>query len=304
MKIVFAGSPELAAIQLAALLKTNHEICAVYTKPDRPAGRGKQLAASPVKQLAIAAGLPVYQPKTLKTREAEAEFAALKPDLMIVVAYGLILPKAILDTPRFGGVNLHFSLLPRWRGAAPIQRAILAGDNETGITLMKMDEGLDTGKILYQRACPIFPSDTAGRLQDRLADLGVEILEATMDHLPSLEARIQNEDEASYAHKILKEEGRIDWRQSALELDRKIRAFSPWPVAFMEYQGQTLRLWQAEILSDAPSAAVPGTVLSVSKKGLEIATGKGILSVTELQFPGKKVMTVAEALNGKLLKVS
>jgi len=302
LRIVYAGTPEFAVPALQALIDSPHEVVAVYTQPDRPAGRGRKLRASPVKQLALAHDLPVEQPTSLRDEQAQAHLADLRPDLMVVAAYGLILPKAVLETPRLGCINIHASLLPRWRGAAPIQRAILAGDRETGVTIMQMDEGLDTGAMLLKRALPIAEDDTAASLHDRLAVLGAEAL---MEALPgimdgSLEAIPQNEAEATYAAKLDKAEARIDWQQPAEHIARQVRAFNPWPVAQAELDGQPLRIWEARAV-DRPAQAEPGTVVAESAEGIDVAAGEGCLRITRLQLPGGKQLPAATFLNGRSL---
>lgn len=300
LKIVFAGTPDFAAQHLAALLDSHHQVVAVYTQPDRPAGRGKKLTASPVKQLALEHGLPVYQPQSLRKEEAQQVLAAIDFDLMVVVAYGLILPKAVLDMPRLGCINVHGSLLPRWRGAAPIQRAIWAGDRETGVTIMQMDEGLDTGAMLHKASLPIEDSDTSATLYTKLATLGPQAL---LDALTPIAegtavAEVQDDALANYAEKLSKEEAAVDWNKSALALWRECRAFNPWPVSHFQVAEQTIKLWACEPLSQ-PHDAAPGTILAADKNGIQIATGEGVLNLTSLQLPGKKAMAVADILNAR-----
>jgi len=297
-RIVFAGTPEFSVSCLSALLNSSHEICAVYTQPDRPAGRGRKLTASPVKQLAVEHQIPVYQPQTLKTPEAQAELRALEPDMMIVVAYGLLLPKAVLDIPKLGCVNVHASLLPRWRGAAPIQRSLLAGDTETGITLMQMDVGLDTGAMLKKATCEILPSDTAETLHDRLAKLGADLLAENIDELENLPATAQNDDLATYAQKLNKVEAQLDWQQNAAYLARQVRAFNPYPIAQAEIAGETFRIWAAEALAEAATVAA-GQIQAVSRAGIDIATGEGVLRVLSLQQAGGKAIAVRDFLNSR-----
>lgn len=299
LKLVFAGTPVFAATHLEALLtQTRHQVVSVYTQPDRPAGRGKKLQPSPVKSLATAHRIPVHQPPTLKTQAEWELLAAHMPDLMVVVAYGLILPPQVLTIPRLGCINVHASLLPRWRGAAPIQRAILAGDKETGITIMQMDRGLDTGPMLLKLTCPIVNDDTAASLHDRLAHLGAEAIVAALDQLSELTPVPQDETEASYAAKLTKQEAIIDWQHPAEVLDRQIRAFNPWPVAQTSVKGQTLRIWAAQPRSDDNQAS-PGTVIQCDKQGIDVSCGRGVLRLTQLQPAGSKSMDVAAFLNGR-----
>lgn len=295
MRLLFAGTPDFSATSLAALLASEHEIAAVFTQPDRPAGRGKQLRASPVKQLAQAHDIPVLQPLNLKDEAIQATIADFQADVMIVVAYGLIVPQAVLDMPRFGCLNIHASLLPRWRGAAPIQRAIAAGDKESGVCIMQMEAGLDTGPVLHVATTPIHLDDTSESLHDRLADLGATTLIEVLNTLP-LEATPQDDSQSCYANKLSKQEGRLDWQLDAIELHNKIRAFNPTPVAFSELEGVSLRLWQAS-LADREGEA--GRILSADKQGIMVACGKGALQLEVLQLPGKKKQPAANLLNGK-----
>ena len=298
MKIVFAGTPEFAVPALQLLLDGSHDIVAVYSQPDRPAGRGRKIAASPVKQLALQHDIPVCQPDSLKSEAAQQALAALQPDLMVVIAYGLILPPAVLAIPRLGCVNVHASLLPRWRGAAPIQRAILAGDRETGICLMQMDAGLDTGPVLASIACPIVPDDTGSRLHDKLAQLGGQLLADRLGALQrgELEPRQQDGTQACYAEKLKKSEARIDWADPATDIFRRIRAFNAWPVAETQYAGRQLRIWDAGVVS-GDAQALPGTVVSAGKPGIEVACGTGMLRLLELQLPGARAVTAGEFVN-------
>ncbi|MCU7917626.1 MAG: methionyl-tRNA formyltransferase [Candidatus Thiodiazotropha sp. (ex Epidulcina cf. delphinae)] len=302
LKIIFAGTPEFAATALAALLTTDHPITAVYTQPDRPAGRGRKVQLSPVKQLALEKGIEVRQPPTLRDLSAQQALAALEADLMVVVAYGLLLPQAVLDAPGLGCINIHASLLPRWRGAAPIQRAILAGDRESGVTIMRMEAGLDTGPMLYTLKTPIHADDTGGSLHDRLADLGAQALLACLPGLAegTLQAELQDESLANYATKLDKQEGLIDWSQPAEVIDRKVRAFNPWPVAQCRYGDKMIRLWRCQPLA-ADIAAEPGRVLRTGKAGIDVATGQGLLRILELQMPGKRAIPAGDFVNAHSL---
>ena len=310
LRIVFAGTPEFAAAHLKALLASRHQVIAVYTQPDRPAGRGKKLSASPVKELALAHGLPVYQPLNFKSPEAVAELAQLDADLMVVVAYGLILPKVVLGTPRLGCINVHASILPRWRGAAPIQRALEAGDSETGVTIMQMDVGLDTGDMISKAFCPILPEDTGGSLHDKLIQIGTPALVEALDLIQSGSAKPEPQDDnlSNYAPKLSKEEAALNWQLPAISLARKVRAFNPFPVAHTKAAGsaddQRLRVWAAQA-ADAPHQAQPGTITRVDSEGLWVACAQGQLILQQLQLPGKKTMAVGEILRGhpELFKV-
>lgn len=300
LKLIFAGTPDFAARHLAALLSSGHEVVAVYTQPDKPAGRGQKLTASPVKELALAHDLPVYQPASLRNEAAQAELAALGADLMVVVAYGLILPKAVLDTPRLGCINVHGSLLPRWRGAAPIQRSIWAGDAETGVTIMQMDVGLDTGAMIRKVTCPIASDETSASLYDKLAGLGPQALVDTLDAMAAGGTAAEPQDDAlaNYAEKLSKEEARIDWSMDAVAIERCIRAFNPWPISWFDVAGQTVKVWQAEVVAQDHGQAV-GTLLKADKQGIEVATGQGVLRLLTLQPPGKKAMSVSDLLNSR-----
>ncbi len=302
LHIIFAGTPDFSVLSLAALIDSPYRVVAAYTQPDRPAGRGRKLAVGPVKQLAMGHGIPVYQPKNFKGEEELAALEALQADLMVVVAYGLILPQRVLDAPRLGCINIHASLLPRWRGAAPIQRAILAGDRETGITIMEMEAGLDTGPMLLKRVCPIDGDILGGALHDRLSQLGADAL---MEALPgigdgTLSPEPQDDALANYAAKLEKSEARIDWTRSAEELDRQVRGFNPWPVAQTGFAGVVLRIWEATPIPGDPGVA-PGTVLACSREGVDVATGAGILRIRTLQTPGKRTMSAVDFLNAHAL---
>lgn len=303
LNLIFAGTPEFAAISLKALVDSPHHITAVYTQPDRPAGRGRKLKPGPVKQLAMEHELTVMQPASLKDAHTQQQLAEFEADLMIVAAYGLLLPKAVLSIPRLGCVNVHASLLPRWRGAAPIQRAILAGDRETGITIMQMDEGLDTGDMLLKHTTPIDNTDTAQTLHDRLAVMGADALMQALHLITegTIERKPQNDTLATYAEKIHKAEARIDWQQSAYDIHRKVRAFNPWPVAQGVMGDRTIRIWDAEVLPQDKDAA-PGTVIAESRDGIDVMAGEGILRITRLQLPGGKPMAVTDFINAQSLQ--
>ena len=298
LRIIFAGTPDFAARHLQALLDSEHQVIAVYTQPDRPAGRGQQLQASPVKQLTLQHDIPVFQPKSLKKAPAQQQLAALEADLMVVVAYGLILPQVVLDTPKLGCINVHGSLLPRWRGAAPIQRALWAGDTETGVTIMQMDAGLDTGAMLSIASLPIEASDTSATLYEKLAVIGPKALTDALQDLPALQAKAQPQQDsaANYAEKLSKEEAQLDFNKAAVALEREIRAFNPWPVSYLQLGTQQLKIWQARVEA---GAAQPGQVVRVDKKGIAIGTADGLLVIEQLQPPGKKAMAVVDFLNGR-----
>ncbi|HDS0949208.1 TPA: methionyl-tRNA formyltransferase [Stenotrophomonas maltophilia] len=300
MRIVFAGTPEFAVSSLRAAAR-HHEVVAVYTQPDRPAGRGRGLAPSPVKLEAVARGIPVYQPETLKDEAAQQQLRDLQPDLMVVVAYGLILPRAVLNIPTHGCWNVHASLLPRWRGAAPIQRAIQAGDATSGVCLMQMEAGLDTGPVLLHQELPIAATDTGGDLHDKLAELGAQVLS---DGLGLLRAGIkpiarpQPEQGVTYAHKLDKAEAKLDWAQDAQALARTVRAFNPWPIAEAQLAGERVRIHGAVAL-DLAHGQAPGTVLAAAREGIDIACGQGALRLRVLQREGGKAITAADYLNAR-----
>ncbi|OCG00389.1 methionyl-tRNA formyltransferase [Gilliamella sp. wkB112] len=300
LNIIFAGTPDFAAIHLQALLNSEHNIIAVFTQPDRPAGRGNKLTASPVKQLALANNLPVYQPASLKKEENQRIIAELKADIMIVVAYGLILPQAVLDMPKLGCLNVHGSLLPRWRGAAPIQRACWAGDKQTGITIMQMDAGLDTGDMLFKLSCPIEPTDTSASLYDKLAQLGPQGLLKTLTLINEGKIKPEKQDvtQATYAEKLSKQEAKLDWNLPAIQLERCVRAFNPWPVSYFAVNGEMVKVWQAQAIVTEHNQPV-GTILQADKQGICIATSDGALNMTRLQPAGKKPMAAQDLLNSR-----
>lgn len=312
MKIIFAGTPDFSVVALQALLASEHEVIAVYTQPDRPAGRGRKLTASPVKALAMENDINVFQPVNFKTEAAEKELQELNADIMVVVAYGLLLPEMILNAPQYGCLNIHASILPRWRGAAPIQRAILAGDSQTGITIMQMDKGLDTGDMLSIEKCDIDASDTGSCLHDRLAVMGasalLQVLEDVSQH--RLAPKKQQDEDATYAHKLDKKEAEIDWQSDAKLIVQKIQAFNSWPVAFTSFTPltnnkttpQSLRLWQAQLIADNDkSSDCYGEVLAESAAGIDIRAKNGIVRILELQMPGKKRILVKDFINGQSL---
>ncbi|HDS9361471.1 TPA: methionyl-tRNA formyltransferase [Enterobacter chengduensis] len=300
LRIIFAGTPDFAARHLDALLSSGHQVVGVFTQPDRPAGRGKKLMPSPVKVLAEEHGLPVFQPASLRPQENQQLVAELNADVMVVVAYGLILPKAVLEMPRLGCVNVHGSLLPRWRGAAPIQRSLWAGDDETGVTIMKMDVGLDTGDMLYKLACPITAEDTSATLYDKLAALGPKGLIDTLQQLADNTAtpEVQDESLVTYAEKLSKEEAQIDWSLPAAQLERCIRAFNPWPMSWMMIDDQPVKIWKASVINKTVAAA-PGTIIDANKQGIQVATVDGILNLESLQPSGKKAMSAQDLLNSR-----
>ena len=315
MKIIFAGTPEFAAVALDALLKTEHEIIAVYTQPDRKAGRGQKLTPSAVKQLAIEHNIPVYQPLHFKASTdeglaAQQQLAALGADVMVVAAYGLILPQVVLDTPKYGCLNIHGSLLPRWRGAAPIQRAIATGDSETGVTIMQMAVGLDTGDMLYKTYCPITTQDTSASLHDKLAIQGAEAIcsvLASEQNLQDLVAKreVQDETLTVYAHKLSKAEAQIDWSQTAVQIDRNIRAFNPWPVAFIQLdENNALRVWGSALSTHRSVAAQCGEIVAIDKQGVHVmCANSSVVCLTSLQWSGGKALNAVQILQTQKLNI-
>ena len=301
LKILFAGTPEFATVALNALLAASYPIVAVYTQPDRPAGRGRKPQPSPVKIRALEHHLPVIQPLTLRDPHEHDRLRAFQPDVMVVAAYGLLLPRPVLPIPPLGCLNIHASLLPRWRGAAPIQRAILAGDSETGISIMRMKQRLDSGPIIVQRACPILPTDTAATLHDRLAQLGAQAILETLAELTRTKkiiSRAQDESLVTYAAKLEKNEAWLDWRRDAVELERQVRAFNPYPIAQTQSATTVIRVWQASV-SDLNSAAVPGTIVESHRSGIKVATGNGTLILHKIQLPGGRPLEVFAVLNSR-----
>lgn len=315
LKIIFAGTPEFAAVALNALISTKHDIVAVYTQPDRKAGRGQKLTASAVKQLALEHNIPVYQPLHFKssTEEglaAQQELASLNADVMVVAAYGLILPQVILDTPKYACLNIHGSLLPRWRGAAPIQRAIATGDQETGVTIMKMAAGLDTGDMMFKTYCPIQANDTSASLHDKLAQQGAEAIVKVLETEESLQSyldqrEVQDEALTLYAHKLSKSEAKIDWSQNAVEIDRNIRAFNPWPVAFTPLdENNNLRVWGSSLSTEHVNGQTAGTILAINKQGIHVACGDDkAVCLTSLQWPGGKPLNPVQINQTQKLSV-
>ena len=300
LKIVFAGTPDFAARHLAALLSSEHEIIAVYTQPDRPAGRGKKLTASPVKEIALEHNIPVYQPENFKSDEAKQALVDLNADLMVVVAYGLLLPQAVLDTPKLGCINVHGSILPRWRGAAPIQRSIWAGDAETGVTIMQMDIGLDTGDMLSIATLPIDATDTSASMYEKLAELGpTALIDCLSDIANGTAVPVKQDDaQANYAKKLSKEEAQIDWTMDAAAIERCVRAFNPWPMSYFTVAEQNVKVWRSEVV-EGEHGQPAGTILSADKHGIVVATGKDALRLLELQPPGKKAMGAQDILNSR-----
>ena len=301
MRIVFAGTPEFAVPPLAALVRSHHEIIGVLTQPDRPAGRGRNLSMSAVKEFALENSLPLAQPQTLRTTEGRAALETWRPDVLVVVAYGLILPPEALAIPKHGCLNIHASLLPRWRGAAPVQRAILEGDDETGVTIMQMDAGLDTGPVLLQRALPIGDTDDSVSVLDKLAALGAPALLEVLSSIDSgsVLARAQPSEGATYAKKIEKSEARIDWKRSASKIDRQIRAFRPWPIAETTHRGEQVRVHRARVVGDAAiTPHPPGSILGLKDDLLLVACGEAVLGIAKLQRAGRRSMTAREFANG------
>lgn len=299
MRIIFAGTPLLAQQQLAALLETSHDVVAVYTQPDRPQGRGLKLTESPVKSFALSQGLCVEQPVSLKTPESLEKLKKYQPDLILVVAYGLLLPQTVLDVPTKGCINMHLSLLPRWRGAAPIQYAILKGDAQSGVTLMQMDKGLDTGDILYQATCDITDTDTAASLQEKLSQLGQSLLKSQFQSLvDNAKPLPQDNALATHAPLIEKKQAQIDFHQSATDIDRMIRAYTPWPLAYFELAQENIRIFTAKPIPHSHEKP-PGTILQATSEGLVVACSKDAICITEMQFPGKKRMFFKDILNAK-----
>lgn len=298
MKIIFAGTPEIATAPLHALLNSHHHVVAVYTQPDRPAGRGKKLMPSAVKTLALQHAIPVEQPENFKTEEARAQLKSYQADIMIVMAYGLILPASILEAPKNGCINIHVSLLPRWRGAAPVQHAILAGDVETGVTIMQMDKGLDTGAIVHQHSCLIGEKDTSENIYEKLAEISKSLLLKTLEDIEKRNVKLipQNHALATYAHKIEKQDANIHWYESSEMIDRKVRAYYPSPIAFFEWQNEFVRIWQGHPVKNSSDKA-PGSVIEFNKQGLTLKTGDGAYCITRLQFPGKNPLSTHEIFN-------
>lgn len=298
LKIIFAGTPEFAAIALEAISLTPHQIVAVYTQPDRASGRGLKTTMSAVKTLAIQKDIPVFQPASLKLPEEQEKLRKFNADIMIVAAYGLILPKAVLSIPRYGCFNIHASLLPRWRGAAPIQHVILAGDKVTGITIMQMDEGLDTGDMLLKHEYTLSKDETSQTLHDQLAKMGAEAVVEALGLLQNQQLKPQKQDDSlsTYAKKIAKEDAQIDWHDSAEISERKVRAFNPWPIAYTNWQGESIRIGAAVALTQAVSSA-PGVLVNASREGLDVATSAGVLRLLKLQLPGGKMISAADFFN-------
>ncbi len=303
LRVVFAGTPDFAAIALESILADGWNVVAVYTQPDRPAGRGKKSRPGPVARVALDNDIPLEQPLHFKTPVTQSTLAGYQADVMVVAAYGLILPQSVLDLPRLGCINIHASLLPRWRGAAPIQRAIEAGDPKSGVCIMQMEAGLDTGPVLLSGQLDIRAEETGGSLHDRLAELGATLINTALQRLDNgtLEAIPQDDSAATYAAKLSKEEGQINWQQSAVDIERRIRAFNPWPGSWTQHRNQILKVQAATTASAtaADSGQMPGTILGVEKAALRVQCGDGVLEVTHIQLPGKRAMSVADILNGR-----
>ncbi len=302
LAVVFAGTPDFAIPSLDAIAASRHRVIAVLTQPDRPSGRGRGLATSPVKERALTLGLPVRQPETLRDARTSGELTALAPDVMVVVAYGLLLPGAVLAAPRLGCLNVHASLLPRWRGAAPIARAILAGDATTGVCIMRMEEGLDTGPVMLRREVAIGARETTGELESRLAREGATLIVSALDELAAGRAEFEPQENtaATYASKLAKAEARLDWREAAASLERRVRALNPRPIAETTLDGAQLRIYESEIVA-AEGAAVPGTILRADSKGIVVLAGKGSLALTRLQLPGRRIVSAGEIANARPL---
>lgn len=300
LRIIFAGTPDFAAEHLKTLLQSEHEVVSVYTQPDRQAGRGRKLMASPVKQLAVENDIPVEQPLNFKSEESLEALKAYDADIMVVIAYGIILPQAVLDAPKLGCINVHASLLPRWRGAAPIHRALLAGDSESGVTIMQMDAGLDTGDMLVITKCPIHGDDTSEQLHDRLIEIGQPALLEALSQLEQGTAKPEKQDDSlsNYAHKLEKSEGLIDWTKSAAEIDCQVRGLTPWPGAFTVWKEQNVRIHKASVCADSTDAQ-PGNIVAMTTEGFEVATGSGTVLLEILQMPGKKAMSAKDILNAR-----
>ena len=300
LRVIFAGTPQFAVPALQSLLNSSHQVVAVYTQPDRRAGRGRQMMASAIKQLALERHIKVYQPQTLRDTSEQKELLALQGDVMVVVAYGLLLPVTVLNTPRLGCLNVHASLLPRWRGAAPIQHAILAGDTKTGVSIMQMDAGLDTGDILAQQSCPILATDSSADLYGRLSQLGAELLLNTLGDLVANRVKLiqQDDNKATLAPKIQKKDAKLDWKRSAIDLVRWVNAFNPAPVAFTFYNKQPLRIWAAQALPESHQLK-PGTLIRASREGIDVATAQGLLRLQQVQMPGKRIQSAADFFNAQ-----
>ena len=298
LAVAFAGTPSFALPALDAIAASHHRLAVVYTQPDRPAGRGQALAASPVKQRALSLGVPVEQPQSLRVADAPGQLAAHSPDAMVVIAYGLLLPQAVLAVPRLGCLNIHASLLPRWRGAAPVARAIEAGDATTGVCIMRMEAGLDTGPVMLKKGISIAPRQTAGELEARLAVEGAGMIVAALDALAEGRASFEPQDstQATYAHKLQKSEARIDWREPAVVIERRVRALNPWPVAESRLEGLQLRIWQAHVVA-AASGPRPGTIVAAGPQGVVAMTGKDALAIDRLQLPGRRAVGAADFAN-------